>query len=56
MAELKMYGFADECQKFDERHPLWQKIMPNLERAMNLAFMRTQTMTTIEDKVAGGPF
>ena len=50
MAHFKIYGFADECQRFDGRHPLWQRVMPNLERAMNLAFTRNQTMST-EDQI-----
>jgi|SRR5271154_5881234 len=51
VADFTIYGFADECQKFDERHPLWHEIMSNLERALNLAFTRVQTMSLIEDKL-----
>jgi len=49
-APLTMYGFPDECQKFDQRHPLWQEVMANLVRALNIAFTRVQTMSTPEDK------
>ena len=45
-----IYGFPDECRKFDERHPLWQEIMPNLEHALNIAFTRVQIMDGSEDK------
>jgi hypothetical protein len=45
-----IYGFPDECRKFDDRHPLWQEIMPNLERALNIAFTRVQVMDGSADK------
>ena len=45
------YGFPDECRKFEQRHPLWQEIMPNLERALNLAFTRVQVMQGPADKL-----
>jgi Family of unknown function (DUF5677) len=45
-----IYGFPDECRKFDDRHPLWQEIMPNLERALNIAFTRVQVMDESADK------
>jgi hypothetical protein len=45
-----IYGFPDECRKFDDRHPLWQEIMPNLERALNIAFTRVQVMGGSADK------
>jgi hypothetical protein len=48
---FKIYGFPGECQKFDGRHPLWNGMMPNLERALNLAFTRVQTMSLVADKV-----
>lgn len=51
MSDFRIYGSADECKRFDERHPLWSDIILNLERAMNLAFTRTQTMSTVDDKV-----
>jgi hypothetical protein len=49
-APFTMYGFPDECQKFDQRHPLWQEIMVNLVRALNIAFTRVQIMSGPEDK------
>lgn len=45
-----IYGFPDECRKFDQRHPLWQEIMSNLEHALNIAFTRVQVMDGPEDK------
>ena len=45
-----IYGFPDECRKFDQRHPLWQEIMSNLERALNIAFTRVQVMDGPKDK------
>src|ERR1700681_451979 len=44
------YGFPDQCRKFEQRHPLWQEIMPNLERALNLAFTRVEVMSGSSDK------
>lgn len=49
--ELTFYGFPDECRKFQERHPLWREIMPNLERASNLAFARTPETNGPADKL-----
>src|ERR1700732_2793727 len=46
-----IYGFPDECRKFDDRHPLWQEIMTNLERALNIAFTRVQVMKGAADKL-----
>jgi hypothetical protein len=48
--DFAIYGFPDECRKFDDRHPLWQEIMPNLERALNTAFTRVQVMDGAADK------
>lgn len=45
-----IYGFPDECRKFEQRHPLWQEIMSNLEHALNIAFTRVQVMDGPEDK------
>jgi hypothetical protein len=50
-ADFKFYGFPDECQKFDERHPLWQEILVNLARALNIAFTRVQITHGPEDKL-----
>ena len=44
------YGFPDECRKFDERHPLWNEMMGNLVRALDLAFTRVQVMKASADK------
>jgi hypothetical protein len=44
------YGFPDECRKFEERHPLWDEMMGNLVRAMNLAFTRVEVMKGSADK------
>jgi Family of unknown function (DUF5677) len=46
-----IYGFPDECRKFDDRHPLWQEIMTNLERALNIAFTRVQVMDGSANKL-----
>jgi Family of unknown function (DUF5677) len=45
------YGFPDECHKFEQRHPLWNEIMGNLVRAMNLAFTRVEAMEGAADKL-----
>ncbi len=42
--QFTFYGFPDECRKFEQRHPLWNEIMPNLVHAMNIAFTRVQVM------------
>lgn len=42
--QVAFYGFPDECYKFGQRHPLWNEIMGNLEKAMNLAFTRVAVM------------
>jgi len=44
------YGFPDECHKFEQRHPLWNEIMGNLVKAMNLAFTRVEVMEGSADK------
>jgi len=44
------YGFPDECKKFEQRHPLWQEIMHNLENALNIAFKRIQITKGPEDR------
>jgi hypothetical protein len=44
------YGFPDECRKFDERHPLWNEMMGNLVRALDLAFTRVEVMKASADK------
>jgi len=44
------YGFPDECRNFDERHPLWNEMMGNLVRALNLAFTRVEVMKGSADK------
>jgi hypothetical protein len=44
------YGFPDECKKFEERHPLWNEIMGNLVRAMDLAVTRVEVMKAAADK------
>jgi hypothetical protein len=48
--DFVIYGFPDECRKFEQRHSLWQEIMPNLERALNLAFTRVEVMSGSADK------
>lgn len=49
--DFTIYGFPDECRNFDRRHSLWQEVMANLERAMNLAFTRVQAMDGAADKL-----
>ncbi len=44
------YGFPDECRNFDERHPLWNEMMGNLVRELNLAFTRVEVMKGSADK------
>jgi len=44
------YGFHDECKKFEQRHPLWQEIMLNIEQALNVAFTREHITNGPEDK------
>jgi Family of unknown function (DUF5677) len=41
--DITIYGFPEECKKFDERHPLWKEVMQNLQQAFNLAFAEQQT-------------
>jgi len=49
--DFTFYGFPDECKKFEQRHPIWNEIMGNLEKAMNLAFTRVETMEGVADKL-----
>jgi hypothetical protein len=49
-SQFTFYGFPDECQKFEQRHPLWNEIMGNLVKAMNLAFTRVEVMEGSADK------
>jgi hypothetical protein len=49
--DFTFYGFPDECKKFDQRHPVWNEIMGNLVKAMNLAFTRVQVMEGVADKL-----
>ncbi len=48
--DFTVYGFPDECRKFDERHPLWNNMMSNVVRASDLAFTRVGLMTGSADK------
>src|SRR5579863_5131999 len=48
--KFTFYGFPDECHKFERRHPLWNEIMGNLVKAMNLAFTRMEIMEGAADK------
>ena len=47
---MKIYGFADECQKFDERHPEWGSAMENLDHAVQMAFARVRMIDDPADK------
>jgi len=49
-SNFTFYGFPDECRNFDERHPLWNEMMGNLVRALNLAFTRVEVMKGSADK------
>lgn len=49
--QLTFYGFPDECRKFEQRHPLWNEIMGNLTKAINLAFTRVEIMEGAADKL-----
>lgn len=48
--QFTFYGFPDECHKFEQRHPVWNEIMANLVKAMNLAFTRVEVMEGVADK------
>ncbi len=45
------FGFPEEAQKFQERHPMWGRRFPDLVRALDMAFVREQEMSTPEDKL-----
>lgn len=45
-----MYGFPEECHNFDLRHPLWNEMMTNLVKALNIAFTRVEVMDSVVDK------
>jgi hypothetical protein len=49
-APSSLYGFADAATAFDQRHPQWTAAMTRLGETINLAFTRTQVMTTSIDK------
>jgi hypothetical protein len=49
--KFTIYGFPEECRKFDERHPHWNEMMKNLVRALDLAFTRVQVMQFAADKL-----
>jgi Family of unknown function (DUF5677) len=49
--QFTFYGFPEECHKFEQRHPTWSESRKNLEKAVNLAFTRVQTMTGPADKL-----
>jgi hypothetical protein len=38
-----MYGYREECASFSARHPLWEEMMANLVKALDIAFTRLQT-------------
>ncbi len=45
-----MYGYPEECAGFSARHPLWEEIMANLVKALDIAFTRVQTTKTKGDR------
>lgn len=45
-----MYGYPEECAKFSERHSLWEEMMTNLVKGLDIAFTRTQTMDNSGDR------
>lgn len=45
-----VFGDPDEAVKFEQRHALWPKRFENLVRAINMAFVREQTMSESADK------
>ncbi|HEY1800137.1 MAG TPA: DUF5677 domain-containing protein [Terriglobales bacterium] len=45
-----MYGFPEECHNFDLRHALWNEMMTNLVKALNIAFTRVEVMDSVADK------
>jgi len=45
-----IYGFQDAATAFEQRHPLFNGRMANLERAINMAFVRTQDTKSSADR------
>src|SRR5208283_4349305 len=44
------FGFPDEGERFQQRHPLWGERFPNLARAIDMSFTRVQVMSAPQDK------
>lgn len=49
-AATAIYGFPDAATAFEQRHPLFNEKMANLERAINIAFVRTQVVQSAADR------
>lgn len=49
--QLSVYGFPDECENFDKRHPMWGQTMQNLVRTLDLAFSRVHITRGAQDKL-----
>jgi len=45
-----MYGYPEECASFSARHPLWEEMMANLVKALDIAFTRVQTTDSNSDR------
>lgn len=45
-----IYGFPDAATAFEQRHPAFNERMGNFERAITIAFVRTQNMTSPADR------
>jgi hypothetical protein len=48
--EFPIYGFPEECKKFEQRNPEFYPRLPRLVDALNLAFTRIQENAGPEDK------
>jgi hypothetical protein len=44
------FGYPEEGEKFQHRHPLWPERFPNLARAIDMTFTRVQSMSEPADK------
>src|SRR5258708_10563932 len=48
--EFPIYGFPEECKKFDQRNPEFYPRLPRLVDALNLAFTRIHETASLEDR------
>jgi hypothetical protein len=45
-----IYGYPEECARFSARHPLWEEMMANLAKALDIAFRRVQKTDSNGDR------